>query len=90
MDNYGGASLSNPITPYKVDVDTMANCVELNLIYRPGDIIICAGRSGKDACQVSQIPSHISFYSFFLGDSGGPSMTNEGNVFSSRCCVIGH
>ena len=90
MENYRGASLSNPRTPYKVIVDTMANCVELNLIYRAGDIMICAGRSWKDACQVSQIPSHISFYSFFLGESGGPSMTNEGNVFSSRCCVIRH
>ena len=46
---------TSPDTPYEADVDTITNTAcTTNTLYNPGEItsnMICASRSGKDACQ---------------------------------------
>ena len=46
---------TSPNTPYEADVDTITNTAcTTNTLYNPGEIttnMICARRSGKDACQ---------------------------------------
>ena len=82
----GGST--TPKIPYEVDVDTMTNtaCGGSNFLYQPSDLssnMICAGRDGKDACQGWQISALLCLTNcFYLGDSGGPLMTNEGKFFS--------